>query len=591
MRMDICIGLGEGTLANPAGFFVCRGWTRARTLLEAGRQHLFTMPGFFPRSPVSILSVCRTLLLCGMISAAAFGKEERWLKVVEADFTMLTTLQAEDAIARAAEFSQFFAGVRQVISVDSRRLAPLTIVVFAKKQGFYAYSPVDAKGHVDEIDGFISHAGNSWAIGGVANTGFESVRTSLFFEGAGWLLGGSKVRLPQWVEVGLMNVFSTAVITRKDTTWGQPVAGYTDFLQRHGELRLEKMMCAPDAGVDFDDGDESFRLYATSWAMVHFMLFGQHGLGSNPLGEYLSQLQSGLTRQEAFVRVFGPHAATLDRALDEYVRNGSYFTARRPLAKIPVPLAMAASPAEVEAACARLAMAANRPALAQTHIGRLAALAPAGPTVDELRALLAEQQSDSPGKWAALRRAAEKGSVDSSVYFSLAEKLLADSATAPPLAAQEMCREAAGHFRRSLALNPRHQEAYEHLFAATVRAGLETTSIKEQLLQGMAYFPRSGAIAAGVAELDWREGRRIDARKRLEAVLQQSPAPDQITLGLIGGLQSQWQGEERWEQAKVAVAEQRFEEARKLLNEIIKSDVSVSFRAEAQGQLDRLVSH
>lgn len=494
------------------------------------------------------------VVLASFFTAPATAKEDRWLKVEGASFTLLTTLSERDAVVCATEFSLFFQGIKEVIAVDPKRLPPLTIVVFAKKAAFKPYALTDEKGRPLESDGFMVSWQTSWAVGGISYPGFARVRPVLFRQGAYWLLGASKKPLPQWLTLGLTEMFSSAVISEKRTEWGHPIDSYMDYFMTTGPLRVEQLLCADD--VKLDSGETTYHRYATCWAFTHFLFFGDHGMGENPLGAYLRKWNAGATREAAFAEVFGVYRDSINQKLDDYIRAGRYRIALRQVVPMAPLQPITASAAEVEAACARLADAAKRSDLAQKHLARWLELAPDDPNAHEMQGMICNEKDDEPGTLAAFQRAFALGSTSSALYFAVGDHFYGEAEGLLDSLAREKCREALNLYARGLALAPQSPvKKYDRMVMAYVRSDTDVTAIRAQVEKGAELYPESGALAAATAELLWRDGKHREARDRLTEILRvHQDSAEVISLGQR--LLENWNRTTRESQAPTGLGQQ-----------------------------------
>src|SRR5690349_12319645 len=68
---------------------------------------------------------------CCVSSNAMGAAGDNWVKVVAPQFTLYSPAKNKDALMVAEEFQQFIDALGGVLTVDTRRLPPLTIVIFS----------------------------------------------------------------------------------------------------------------------------------------------------------------------------------------------------------------------------------------------------------------------------------------------------------------------------------------------------------------------------------------------------------------------------------------------------------------------------
>lgn len=143
--------------------------------------------------------------------------------------------------------------------------------------------------------------------------------------------------LPPWLDEGVALFFETMHVDaiRGIFEVGRPGKRYAQA--RDEMMSIEKVL-------SYIRAPEDLRFYATSWILVHYLIYHQ----SERFAAYRRLLQSPFTAERAWDLAFADvPMATLEAAVKEYVKNGRYAELERPF-RVPHPTPAVRTLAEVE---------------------------------------------------------------------------------------------------------------------------------------------------------------------------------------------------------------------------------------------------
>ena len=537
------------------------------------------------------LGVIAAWLLCGA-TAAWSAKADRWLRLSTPEFTIFTTLGESDASAWAGEFSQFVAALRGYFAVGDRAFPPLTMVLFARDRDFEKYRPLDAKGKPEPVAGFFGRH-ETWSVAGMGGGSMsEELRHTIFHEGVHWFLSTSETPSPVWLEEGLAEVFATFEISKGQAEWGKAIPSHVQLLRREGLLNLEKLLYTGREGLFGRDEVRTSLVYAQSWALTHYLVFGQHNFPRGAIADYGRLTQEGVTPDEAFRRAFGTGYNEVEKALKTYVSGGSYYVRRRPLAAFAPPQIGPAAQVDVENALGRLAWAGRRWELAATHARAGMALAFDDPRGHELLGHALQQSGDTSGAVAAFTLAAERKSQDALTYFELA---LAEqnSAASPGGSISAMggddARRIANRYERAINLYPRLKLAYENLAGVLGIAEPVSAEDRRFLELGQKLWPGDPMIKVGLGILTYRTGDQPAAKALLTQVLSAGGGEAAAARDYARRTLGNWEQQEIITTINRLVEEQKFAEGVAFIDERLAGGVVPAIRAQLEAMRGPLV--
>jgi tetratricopeptide (TPR) repeat protein len=308
-------------------------------------------------------------VLCLLGGQAGGAQPPSWTRVVTPRFTVSAELPPEQAVAVTTRLEQFRAAIERAL--PEGRLPSILqtfVVVFATDESFRPYKPTH-QGGTAPVSGFVVNDEFSPCLALHFERGEESYRT-IFHEYAHLLVQRAAPGVPLWFTEGAAEFYSTLAPADdgRSARLGRPVDRHVLLLRRRF-VPLAQLLDTTRETADWQ-GPEGQLFYAESWALVHYLLAGNHDLAGK-VPAFLARLSSGAPQLRAFEEAFG-QVALVERDLRNYVQRGSY-----PWRDLPVPagdggapLEVPMSAAQVDATLGRLLFHLQRDAAAEERLQR-----------------------------------------------------------------------------------------------------------------------------------------------------------------------------------------------------------------------------
>lgn len=188
-------------------------------------------------------------------------------------------------------------------AVSRRKVSvPLRILIFASEKEFAEYRPTPIS------TGFYqSGPAGDWIcfLQGDSRVAPHEYTHSL--------LNRSTTQLPQWLEEGLAEFFSTLRIDNKDIVIGSTIPGHVANLRMLGFLPQAELVSGTRRSIHEEGAVAAARFYASSWALVHMLYFAPRFASRMPA--FVEAIDRAKTPPEqAFAETFG---MTVGQALGE----------------------------------------------------------------------------------------------------------------------------------------------------------------------------------------------------------------------------------------------------------------------------------
>ena len=460
---------------------------------------------------------------------ATAAAEEVWVKAATEHFTILTPAGEHVARKWAIELEQFRRGLQSAVPVPVERLRPVTVVLFKENRAMEPFAPLE-NGRPVKIGGFFVRANDINTIMLSVARNDSDTRKVIFHEAVHWHLSAREGFMPLWLAEGLAEVYATFEMSKAKTyAFGAEFEAHVARLRQDSLLPLPKLVGIGRDSLLYNEGTRTSIFYAQSWAIVHFLYFGQNSPGRAAVHRYLELLPVVQSPDDAFLTAFGADYATLEQQLRRYIIDGRYHkhVYQRSTDDIARRLKVtAAAQADIELAQGSLLLGARSPEDAEPYLGRAANLAPSDARAWELLGHIAVRRRDFATALVMLTKAVAAGSNSYLVYHNLAVSRLPELSQPwmpNPSIDPHVLDAAAADFRKAIQLSPSYLQSYEGL-AGVVR-GMATfvPGDIELLARGLTQSPGNAMIEAGIAAAEVRVGRVADGRARLERLCARHP--------------------------------------------------------------------
>lgn len=472
---------------------------------------------------LNFVSVIIGIALAGAGVLTAGAAERDWQKLSSARFTIVSQLRENETRDWAAEFDQFVDELTGFLGIEKAVLQPVTVVLFRTRRDFAPYRPARPDGEPADVAGVFASR-DTWGVIGLSRGGDEGwIRRVIFHEGVHWIASHDRHFWPLWISEGLAEVFSTFQVVRGNAQWGEPIAAHVTQLRSSPMLPLSQLLRVTRNDPLLNEGDRTGIFYAQSWALVHYLMFGARKDPQASLSAYLRAIRGGASIDDILQSQLGMDGQALQRELHSYMSRGRAFRVKRPVPENAGAdfTATVATPGEVAAALARLALGTGNLDLAREQATRAVELEPRLSGAHEVLAWIESMQSRDGPAGAHAERAIATGSRDAWMYLFFAAALQR-SEDAKSASAGEVARAVANLNEQALNLNPTFRQAYENLAAQMADVEPLRPADREFLAAGRKIFPTSGRILLGLALIAERDGDRREVARLLE----ESDAPE-----------------------------------------------------------------
>lgn len=298
------------------------------------------------------LSLTALFALCALVYpgdsiAAPPIVEDQWIQVESANFTFFSNASVRRTLQLATDLEELRFTLAEFAGLDRESPAPSLVHVFRDDVAFMPYKSL-YRGEPASADGYFILTGdrNYIAINGDARDGLDGV---IFHEYLHYVVAHNVPTVPLWFNEGLAEFFKTFRAMDGGAVIGTSVDSHAEHLRKHRLMPLGRLFAVDRDSTVYNQGELRNTFYAQSWALVHYLLLGDHARCPEAR-DFRNLLMQGVSQSEAFDTAFSGDYRRLQTELKKYVKRSHYSTATVPegarLGDVP-PVVEEMSPADV----------------------------------------------------------------------------------------------------------------------------------------------------------------------------------------------------------------------------------------------------
>ena len=455
-----------------------------------------------------------------LTEARPAGAADRWMEVKSAHFTVISNASEGSAKTIAWQLEQIRSAIATLwpwAKVDLNK--PLSIFVVRDEAALKALAPM-----YWELKGGLRPS-SLW-VGG-ADQNYLAIRTdveaddklninpyvSSYFSYVSLILQQSVPGpMPLWFSRGLAGVMSNTIVRESKIMVGPPIPWHLERLRDGSRMKLPALLKVTRNSPEYLNGDSLSTFDAESWALVHYLMFGEAGARSAALVRVAQLVAQGADSSVAFREVLGP-PENLEGPFGIYISRPlfSFLQVNVDVAVKREGFTVRAVPApEAAARQALLHAAMRRPEEARRAIEE-ARKAGAAPDASVAEGLLLDASGKEDEAKAAYARAVAAGSTHPYAYYRLASLTWRTRVDHDTLVQIEKL------LNQAVALNNRYASAYAMLGEARSQLGIGDPI--GMVLRAISLEPAEAHYRLSAATVLQHERKYDEALKHAQAAL------------------------------------------------------------------------
>jgi len=475
----------------------------------------------------ALIALCFLFVVSHAAAATATAKEA-WVGVRSPHYLLVGDTTESEIREVAIRFEQFRNAFSQLFPATGLGSSvPTTVVVFKDFDSYKEFRPL----YQGRPSGFISYFQSGLDINYIAlplGRDRESLYVKLFHESVHLLIDSQARRVPDWLNEGLAQYYSTFEfdLAANKNSLGKPPAGNLALLRKNSLLPLAALFAVDRASAEYNESERSGLFNAQSWALVHYLLTANDGRRQLQLLRFIEMTAAGAPFEKSFRQSFKSDYETMEAELREYVRRENFRVRQTQLEERPSVVAelesLSLTSADAHYFMGDLLLHINRYEDAARHLQKALALNPGAASATASLGMVRVRQRQGAEARRLLKHATTLAPDNYLTHYYYAYALSREEmddeqeiAAYEPGAAEIMRRE----LRRAIELNPGFAESYRLLAFINLVTGEQLPEAVELLRRGLKLSPGRPDLTFILAQVYLRMKDTQAARATLRQLL------------------------------------------------------------------------
>ena len=252
---------------------------------------------------------------------------DNWRSVRTNHLFVIGNADAEKLRQVAAWLEFFHSAFARLVSrnvLDSS--VPTTVIVFRDDASFTPFKPL-YQGRPANLAGFFQPGDDVNYIALSLDPDTRDPFSTAFHEYVHLHLRDNVPGAPLWLNEGLAELYGSLQFSGNDALLGAPLVHYIRLLRENELLPLSTLLSIGTNSPHYNEQDKSGIFYGQSWALVHYLMLGEHGR-QDQFKRFLQQVSRGENAEKAIENSFGVTLERLEQDLKTYVRRGDFAAQR-----------------------------------------------------------------------------------------------------------------------------------------------------------------------------------------------------------------------------------------------------------------------
>jgi tetratricopeptide (TPR) repeat protein len=461
--------------------------------------------------------------IAAVVTPRAAAKD-KWVNLHTKNFNIVSNADEGATRQLASNLEQFRYVFSQLFSIKGVAPVPVTVIVFKSDGAFKPFKPL-YNGKPSNIAGYFQR-GEDENIIALNIAGNEQRSMSVIYHEYTHLLTSYTARpWPVWLLEGLAELYSTFEVDKNKVTLGMPVSNHVYFLREQKFVPLQTLFQVDHKSPIYNERDKQGVFYAESWALAHYLMFGDKSVRQPQLVEFVKLFNSGVDSNKAFSEAFKTDYAAMEKALRRYIGNDTYSGMNYFLKAMETQTEMTLQPldeAEVQFYLGDLLLHTGRTDEAVAYFQQARTLDSNLARPYEGLGFVAMRHNDYEHAGENFKNAIARNSQNHLVHYYYAEALMRDAAGSGTGISPESSQAIIDELKKAIKLMPGFANSYHLMAEVYLGSGASLDESERALRTALQLDPQNKYFALTLAQIQLRQGAYDQAKRTLEPLL----APD-----------------------------------------------------------------
>lgn len=469
---------------------------------------------------LSVLKVTLALALFALSASPVLAKDN-WINLRTRNFNIVSNADEKETRELALKLEQFRFVFSKLYNTRADSAVPVTVVVFKNDSSFKPFKPLYG-GKPANIAGYFQRGEDENII--ALNIQADQLRPlSVIYHEYTHLLTSYTARpWPAWLNEGVAELFSSFMVKKNEVTLGAPLDEHVHFLRQSKFLPLESLFKVGHDSPEYNERDKQGVFYAQSWALLHYLMYGDKSARQPQLVRFIKLLESEADLDRAFKEAFKTDYATMEKELRRYIGNSTYSVVVYTLDSTDGEREVTARPlaeAEVQYHLGNLLLRTHRIDESETYFKQALAIDPSLPGPHEGLGIVAIRRQKYREAGEHFKQATARGSRNHLAYYYYAEALYNESVETALSMKSDVAKTVHELLRKAIRLTPGFAPSYDLFGQVSLESGESLDEGVVSMRNAIKLQPQKKHYALMLAQLEVKAGDYASAKKNLEPLL------------------------------------------------------------------------
>ncbi|HSB08152.1 MAG TPA: tetratricopeptide repeat protein, partial [Blastocatellia bacterium] len=457
------------------------------------------------------------LLVVALLAAPAQAKD-KWINLTTKNFNIISNADEGGTRKLALKLEQFHFVFSKIFNLPLERSVPTTVMVFKSDASFKPFKPL-YNGKPSNIAGYFQGGQDENLIAMDISANQERPMSLIYHEYTHLLTSYTPRDWPVWLKEGLAELYSSFDVVDNKVTLGAPISRHVFLLREKTFIPLQDLLNVRHGSPIYNERDKQGIFYAESWALSHYLMFGDKNARQPQMVEYTNLINHGVEGDKAFAQAFKSSPAQVEKQLRNYIERSSYSVNVYTLGSTDGEKDISVRPvsdAEAQSYLGNLLMRTNRLDEAEALLKQTIEMDPQLARPYEGLGFVALRRNEYDESLEQFKQAVTRGSKNHLAHYYYAEALRrqAVGGVRGPLA-QQIAEE----LRTSIKLMPAFAHAYYALGSLAAMTGENLKEGLEAAAIAVKLEPQKKHFVLALAQVQVRMQSYAAAKKTLEPLL------------------------------------------------------------------------
>ncbi|HSE38487.1 MAG TPA: tetratricopeptide repeat protein, partial [Blastocatellia bacterium] len=258
-----------------------------------------------------------------VLSATPAQAKDKWINLTTKNFNIISNADDGGTRRLALKLEQFHFVFSKLFNLPLERAVPTTVMVFKHDGSFKPYKPL-YNGKPGNLAGYFQPGDDENLIAVDISAHLERPMSLIYHEYTHLLTSATPRQWPVWLKEGLAELYSSFDVEDKKVTLGAPISRHVMLLRDKTFIPVQDLLNVRQGSPIYNERDKQGIFYAESWALCHYLMFGDKNVRQPQMAEFTNLINQGVADEPAFAQAFKVSPTEMEKQIRSYIGRNTY---------------------------------------------------------------------------------------------------------------------------------------------------------------------------------------------------------------------------------------------------------------------------